>query len=67
LVFATDEWNMSLKTNEILSNRLPLFLARKAKRMMLRADELEQLLYDAGADMAEVQVVMDQYIRLHGD
>jgi hypothetical protein len=58
---------MSLKTEEILDNRLPHFWARKAKRMMLSADEMEQLLYDSGADMAEVQVVMDQYIRLHGD
>jgi hypothetical protein len=57
---------MSSAVRKILDERLSYPLARKAKSRMLRADELEQLLYDAGADMAEVQAVMDEYKRPHG-
>lgn len=58
---------MSLEIDKILDERLSFVLARKAKQGLLRATELEQLLYDAGADMAEVQRVMDEYKQSDGD
>lgn len=55
---------MGFEIRKIFDERLSIALARKAKRGALRAAELEQLLYDAGADMVEVQLVMDEYKQL---
>jgi hypothetical protein len=62
----SDESAMSHGVREVLNKRLPTSLARKAKEGLLAVDELEQLLYDAGSDMAEVQAVIDEYLRLFG-
>jgi hypothetical protein len=57
---------MSIEVKEILDERLPFPLARKAKHGMYSAAELERLLDDEGADMAEIQHVMDEYKRSYG-
>jgi hypothetical protein len=58
---------LSFDVESMLDERLPFPLARKAKHGMFRAAELERLLDDEGADMAEIQHVMDEYKRNYGD
>ncbi len=59
--------NLSFDVENLLDERLPFLLARKAKHGMFSAAELEELLDDEGADMAEIQLIMDEYRRRYGD
>jgi hypothetical protein len=58
---------LSFNVENLLDERLPFPLARKAKRGMFPEEQLERLLEDEGADMAEIQMIMDEYKRRYGD
>lgn len=52
---------LSIEIEALVDERLPFPLARKVKHGMFSAAELERLLDGEGADMAEIQSVLDEY------